>query len=198
MSKLGKILKILRRLKEEGKIVESIYTQSCGSSWRVMSGSRLAYLEERSSRMYWDEEDYTFYMGIGGILSGIFSNLENIKEEMTKVFSEANPDKIEIKEELNCVEMTFKEVVATITVNEECVLSPEEKDLIGDRVFASLWEGFDQDGRLIYKETGTKFLKQTASPTRSVLLQIYPSGRGARGAYIEFMEERKRCQESSF
>jgi hypothetical protein len=198
MSKLGKMLKILRRLKEEGKIAESLYTQSCGSGWRIMSGSRLAYLKERSSRMYWDEEDYTFYMGIGGMLSGIFSNLENIKEEMTKVFSEASPNKIEINRKLNCVEMTFKEVVATITVNEECVLSPEEKDLIDEEAFASLWEGFDQDGRLIYKETGTKFLEQNALPTRSVLLQIYPSGREAKGAYNDFMEERKRCQESSF
>jgi hypothetical protein len=198
MSKLGKMLKILRELKEAEKIAAYFYTKSCGSSWRIMSGSRLAYLKERSSRMYWNEEDYTFYMGIGGILSGIFPDLEKIKKEMTEVFFVADPNEVKINKKLDCVEMTFKEVVATITVKEECILSPEEKDLVGDRTFSSLWEGFDQDGRLIYKETNTNLLEQTASPCRSVLLQIYPSERGAKGAYDGFMEERRRCQESSF
>lgn len=198
MSKFGKMLEIIRKLRKEGKTTESLYHVSYGSSWRKMSDSRFAYIKERSSCLYWSEEDYTFYVGIGGMLSGIFSDLKKIEKEMTEVFFEANPDEIKINVELNCVEMTFREIVATITIRESCVLNPEERDLLGDKVFSSLWEDFDQEGRLIYRENGTNSFEDVVSPKRKILLQIYPSDRGARKAYDNHTKERRRCQESLF
>jgi len=148
---------------------------------------------------YWGPEDYTVYVGLNrsffaNLLSKV--DLKDICKEFEAVFSKFEPS-VDINFEHKYILFRFSEVVATVSLNEECVLRKHEADLKNNDLFPNKWDNFDSTGRFIYDDQGQTRLVQKFDICRTINLQLYLTGGMSERAYRKFMDERRQCQESS-